>query len=61
MAKGFKAGLAAGIVGSVITAAVSAFGYKKAVVAPQEKADAEYEDVSKTAVRRSKAAHQSRF
>ncbi|MDD9138470.1 MULTISPECIES: DUF3042 family protein [Fructobacillus] len=61
MAKGFKSGVATGILGSAIAAAATAFGYKKAVVAPQQKAEEEYEEVSKQAVRRSKAAHQSRF
>ncbi|CAK1222681.1 DUF3042 family protein [Fructobacillus fructosus] len=61
MAKGFKTGLAAGILGSALAATAAAFGYKKTVIAPQEKAEEEYEEVSRQAVRRSKAAHQSRF
>ncbi|MBS9336283.1 DUF3042 family protein [Fructobacillus papyrifericola] len=61
MAKGFKTGVIAGVLGSAVAAAATAFGYKKAVIAPQEQADEQYEEVSKQAVRRSKAAHQSRF
>lgn len=61
MKKGFKFGLATGVVGSAIAAISAGFGYHKLVKKPQQKADEDYEAVSKAAVRKSVAAHQSRF
>ncbi|HCH60105.1 MAG TPA: DUF3042 domain-containing protein, partial [Leuconostoc lactis] len=38
-----------------------ALGYRQTVIKPAEEAEAQHEEVSKQAIRRSIAAHQSRF
>ena len=59
--KSFKSGVIVGIIGSALVAAASALGYRQTVIKPAEEAEAQHEEVSKQAIRRSNAAHQSRF
>ncbi|GAO99999.1 DUF3042 family protein [Fructobacillus ficulneus] len=61
MKNGFKLGLATGVLGSALAALSTGFGYRKFVQAPKKKEQEHYEEVSKAAVRKSVAAHQSRF
>ena len=59
--KSFKSGVIVGIIGSALVAAASALGYRQTVIKPAEEAEAQHEEGSKQAIRRSIAAHQSRF
>ena len=59
--KSFKSGVIVGIIGSALVAAASALGYRQTVIKPAEEAEAQHEEVSKQAIRRSIATHQSRF
>ena len=59
--KSFKSGVIVGIIGSALVGAASALGYRQTVIKPAEEAEAQHEEVSKQAIRRSIAAHQSRF
>ncbi|USS92454.1 DUF3042 family protein [Fructobacillus americanaquae] len=61
MKKDFKLGLATGVLGSVLAVLSAGFGYKKLVQEPQEQEQENYEEVSRAAIRKSVAAHQSRF
>ncbi|WP_220740346.1 DUF3042 family protein [Leuconostoc miyukkimchii] len=59
--KSFKSGVIVGVLSSVAIAAATALGYRQTVVKPTQKAEEHHEEVSKQAIRRSVAAHQSRF
>ncbi|CAK1221416.1 DUF3042 family protein [Fructobacillus evanidus] len=61
MKKDFKFGLATGILGSALAVLSAGFGYKKLVQEPKEQEQENYEEVSRAAIRKSVAAHQSRF
>ncbi|CAK8054283.1 DUF3042 family protein [Eupransor demetentiae] len=61
MSKSFKLGIATGFLASAAAVAGAALGYRQMVVKPEQEAEDEYNEVSKAAVRRSVAAHQSRF
>ncbi|CAM3181134.1 DUF3042 family protein [Leuconostoc rapi] len=59
--KSFKSGVIVGILSSAAVAATTALSYRHTVVKPAQKSEAHHEEVSKQAIRRSVAAHQSRF
>ncbi|MGR8822507.1 DUF3042 family protein [Leuconostoc citreum] len=59
--KSFKSGVIVGIIGSAFVAAASAISYRQTVIKPAQKAEEHHDEVSKQAIRRSIAAHQSRF
>lgn len=61
MSKSFKFGMLTGLAISAVAVASSALGYRQLVVKPEQEAEEAYNEVSKAAVRRSVAAHQSRF
>ncbi|GMA70261.1 hypothetical protein GCM10025879_15070 [Leuconostoc litchii] len=59
--KSFKLGVIVGTLGSAAIVAGSALIYQHKVLKPIEQAEEEYNEVSKAAIRRSVAAHQSRY
>ncbi|MEL1262298.1 DUF3042 family protein [Leuconostoc mesenteroides] len=59
--KSFKLGVIIGTFGTAAAVAGSALVYRHKVIKPIEKAEEEYNEVSKAAIRRSIAAHQSRY
>ncbi|MCT4388348.1 DUF3042 family protein [Leuconostoc pseudomesenteroides] len=59
--KSFRLGVIVGVIGSAVVAAGTTLGYRQTVIKPQEKAEETYNQVSKAAIRRSVAAHQSRY
>lgn len=61
MKKHFTLGLATGVLGSALAVLSAGFGYKKLVQEPKEQEQENYEEVSRAAIRKSVAAHQSRF
>ncbi|MDF7627032.1 DUF3042 family protein [Leuconostocaceae bacterium ESL0723] len=61
MNNSFKLGMAAGVALSALAALGVALGYRETVVKPEQEDQEQYDQVSKAAVRRSVAAHQSRF
>ncbi|CAH1854000.1 DUF3042 family protein [Convivina intestini] len=61
MKKTFKFGVLTGLAVSAVALVSSALGYRQLVVKPEQEAEENYDKVSKAAVRRSVAAHQSRY
>lgn len=59
--KSFKLGVIIGTFGTAAAVAGCALVYRHKVIKPIEKAEEEYNEVSKAAIRRSVAAHQSRY
>ncbi|KAA8325617.1 DUF3042 family protein [Leuconostoc carnosum] len=57
----FKTGVFVGVLSSVAVAAAAALSYHQTVIKPAEEAEEHHEEVSKQAIRRSVAAHQSRY
>ena len=59
--KSFKAGVIVGILSSAALAAATALSYRHTIIKPAQQAEEHHEEVSKQAIRRSVAAHQSRY